>query len=91
MDITDHFLNDNVFRVSFLLPASTEYRQDLERLNVVIRRLPRMAELVVQSKMQINPRAEMIMEFLLMISTNHQNIQVSSFCFFLTLFLPFKP
>lgn len=61
-----------------------EYRQDLERLNVVIRRLPRMAELAVQSKMQLNPRAEMLIEFILMISTNHQHIQVrqrNRFCF----------
>ena len=72
-------MNNNllsIYRVSFLLPASIEYRPDLERLNAVIRRLPRIKELVLQSKMQSNPRAEMVLEFMLMISTSHQNIQV---------------
>lgn len=62
------------FRVSFLLPQVEDLTDDLDRLNSIVKRLPRMAELAVQSKIQPNSN-EMIIDFFLMMSANHQNIQ----------------
>lgn len=62
-------------RISFLLPATEEMTDDFDRLNSIVKRLPRIAELVVQSKLQTNS-SEMILDFLLMMSANHQSIQV---------------
>ncbi|XP_046635826.1 protein MMS22-like [Daphnia pulicaria] len=62
------------FRISFLLPTVAEWTDDFDRLNSIVKRLPRMAELTIQSNIQFNG-TEMILEFLMMISANHQNIQ----------------
>lgn len=67
------------FRISFLLPASGELRADVEKLNGYVRRLPRMAELAVQCSNKLQSSGTemmMILEFLLMISANHQSVQV---------------
>ena len=63
-------------RISFLLPSVEELEDDFDRLNSIVRRLPRMAELTVQSNIQFNCK-EMILEFMMMISANLQNIQVT--------------
>lgn len=66
-----------IFRISFLLPNNIEHRDRVEKINNVIRRLPKMAELAVHSKITPN-RGEMIVDFLLMLSASLQNIQVSN-------------
>lgn len=64
-------------RISFLLPSVEELEDDFDRLNSIVKRLPRMAELrTVQSNIQFNCK-EMILEFMMMISANLQNIQVT--------------
>merc|ERR1740128_865555 len=63
------------FRVSFLLPTCYEFKEDIELINGVVRRLPRMAQLSVQSQMKLDSNDEMILSFLPMISANYQNAQ----------------
>ena len=62
--------------MSFLLPTCYEFKEDIELINGVVRRLPRMAQLSVQSQMKLDSNDEMILSFLPMISANYQNAQV---------------
>ena len=75
--LRNSLFNICISRISFLLPATDDLADDFDRLNNIVKRLPRMAELTIQSKIQFNS-SEMITEFLLMLSGNHQNIQVKS-------------
>ena len=58
------------------MPTSFELKEDMDVLNSVVRRLPRMAELAVQSQTKFNQSDEMILSFLQMISSSYQNVQV---------------
>lgn len=48
----------------------------MDVLNNIVRRLPRMAELTVQSQIKFNHSNEMVLSFLQMISSSFQNVQV---------------
>lgn len=61
-----------------MLAAVGDLVDDFDRLSSIVKRLPRMAELAIQSKTQFGS-SEMITEILLMMSANHQQIQVKRF------------
>ena len=61
-----------------MLPRSSELKEDLEILNNVVRRLPRMAEMMLRSKIKTS-RDDFLLDFLQMISAIHQSLQVPGF------------
>ena len=78
MDNYQSFLIQTWFRLSFLLPSVSECAQEVEMLTSVVRRLPRIAELCVKSKVKAAKSNDFLLEFIQMISAVHQSIPVSN-------------